>query len=291
MNAAAIPLNRPTAAIGQRNAVLRARSRVHFVRDFPGPLSIKSVTEGTVVWKSGGRELVVDRDSFLILNHGEPYSMEIDAREPVSTLCVFFEPGFVESVRASMVSGDPDPQPERAAFVPRLHPPDNSILPRMDAIASSGTRPALRLDQHYLELAAELALLDRNLRRRVRLMPARRASTRQELLRRVVRGQEYLHAHAAENLPLAAIAREACLSPYHFQRAFTRAFGRSPHAYQTALRLARARRLLETTELTVTEVCGTVGFESAPSFSALYRRVYGEPPTAARRAACFATAV
>src|SRR4051812_44000504 len=96
----AFEINRPSAPLGVRNAVLSARARRHSVTDFPGPLSIKSVTIGRVAWKTSGRELLVDRDSFLVLNHGEPYSMHIDAREPVSTLCVFFAPGFVESVCA-----------------------------------------------------------------------------------------------------------------------------------------------------------------------------------------------
>src|SRR5690349_10287581 len=67
--------NRLSAPLGTHNAILRARARTHFVKDFPGPLSIKSVTTGSVAWKSGGRELVVDRDSFLVLHDGEPYSM------------------------------------------------------------------------------------------------------------------------------------------------------------------------------------------------------------------------
>src|SRR5271165_1375986 len=96
------PQNRVSAQLHSANAVLRARSRTHFVKDFPGPLSIKSVTEGTVAWKCAGRERLVDRDSFLVLNADEPYSMAIDSRTPVSTLCVFFQNGFVESVQASL---------------------------------------------------------------------------------------------------------------------------------------------------------------------------------------------
>jgi transcriptional regulator GlxA family with amidase domain len=111
-------------------------------------------------------------------------------------------------------------------------------------------------------------------------MPARRAATREELFRRVCRGQEFLHASAAEPIALADLAREACLSPYHLHRAFTRAFGKTPHEYRTALRLSRARGLLETSPLSVTEVCAAVGFESLASFSSLFRRTFGKPPSA-----------
>jgi AraC family transcriptional regulator len=279
----ALTLNRPSAPLGVRNAILWARGRRHVVENFPGPLSIKSVTTGTVAWKTGGREMLVDRDSFLVLNHGEPYSMLIDSRQPVTTLCVFFEPGFVESVCGSLSQPDLEPVSAPAGFLPRLRMADARILPRMQSIANTSLADRLWLDQQFLALATDLAMLQSEVARRVRLMPARRAATREELFRRVRRGQEFLHAVAESDVDLAAIARQACLSPYHFHRTFVQAFGQTPHQYLTTLRLARARRLLETTRLTVTEVSGAVGFESPASFSALFRRTTGVPPSALRR--------
>src|SRR5260370_366034 len=125
----ALTLNRPSAPLGVRNAVLWARGRRHVVENFPGPLSIKSVTAGTVAWKTGGREMLVDRDSFLVLNHGEPYSMHIDSRQPVTTLCVFFEPGFVESICGSLSQPDLEPVSVPAGFLPRLRMADAHTLP------------------------------------------------------------------------------------------------------------------------------------------------------------------
>ena len=272
-------LNRLSAPLGTHNAVLRGHARVHYVHLFPGPLSIKSVTEGAVAWKAGGRELAVDRDSFLVLQDGEPYSMEIEGRTPVGTLCVFFQPGFVESVADQRIDEDPAAAP----FLPRLHARDDRILPRMHKIAQSGDDGRLGLDEQFLELARDVVLLNRDLANRLRRMPARRASTREELFRRVRRGQEILHADPVADWGLAEIARASCLSPFHFHRAFTSAFGKTPHQYRNALRLERARRLLESTAMTVTEISGAVGFESAPSFSSLYRRAFGVPPAAARK--------
>src|ERR1051326_1558237 len=126
-----IPRNRVSAPLGTHNALLSARARVHFVHDFAGPLSIKSVTEGSVAWKSGGRELVVNRDSFLVLNHGEIYSLSIESRMPVATLFVFFQDGFVESVHGSLRCADVDPEPAPAHFLGCLHPRDGRIPPIM----------------------------------------------------------------------------------------------------------------------------------------------------------------
>jgi AraC-like DNA-binding protein len=278
----ALRINSLSAPIGERNAVLRARARTHFVKDFPGPLSIKSVTEGAVAWKTGGRELTVDRNSFLVLNHSEPYSLEIDSRAPVATLCVFFEPHFVRSVAASLATDEIDPVPAAVPLLARLHPRDDRILPRMHTIAGMRNASQLWLDEQYLALARDLLVLDRDLSRRVGQLPARRAATREELFRRVRRGQEFLHAHACDDLDLRQLAREACVSPFHFHRTFTRVFGRTPHQYRTELRLERARELLAATPMTVTGVCGAVGFESAASFSLLFRQRYGVPPSAFR---------
>jgi transcriptional regulator GlxA family with amidase domain len=278
----ALRINSVSAPIGERNAVLCARARTHFVKDFPGPLSIKSVTEGAVAWKTGGRELTVDTNSFLVLNHSEPYSLEIDSRVPVATLCVFFEPNFVRSVCASLATDEIDPAPAPVPFLARLHPKDDRILPRMHKIANTRSASQLRLDEQYLALARDLLLLDRDLNRRVGQVPARRAATREELFRRVRRGQEFLHAHACDDLDLRQLAREACLSPFHFHRTFTRVFGRTPHQYRNELRLERARELLTSTPMTVTDICGAVGFESAASFSLLFRERYGVPPSAFR---------
>src|ERR1700730_10998653 len=111
------PANSLSAPLGTHNAVLRARSRTHIVKDFAGPLSIKSVTAGTVAWKSGGRDLLVDRDSFLVLHDGEPYSMNIDSPTPVGTLCVFFQHGFAESVQASLADADIDAKAAPTPFL------------------------------------------------------------------------------------------------------------------------------------------------------------------------------
>jgi hypothetical protein len=117
------PLNRSSAPLGIDNAVLRARGRVHTVRDFAGPLSIKTVTSGTVAWRVDNRDLVVTADSFLVLLDGEPYSMDIQTRTPVETFCVFFQRGFVESVHASVARADLEPA--ELAFPGRLHSRDD----------------------------------------------------------------------------------------------------------------------------------------------------------------------
>jgi AraC-like DNA-binding protein len=86
----------------------------------------------------------------------------------------------------------------------------------------------------------------------------------------------------AEPLDLDAIAGHAGYSRFHFVRAFRRAFGETPRAYLTRRRIERAKDLLRSANLTVTEVCGLVGFASLGSFSARFAELVGIPPTAYR---------
>jgi hypothetical protein len=92
------------AVLGRDNLILRASARTHHIKDYPGPLSIKTVVKGQAAWRHDRRSLAVAQDSFLVLSDGEPYSLDIEAREPVHTCCVFFAKRFVESVRQSMTS-------------------------------------------------------------------------------------------------------------------------------------------------------------------------------------------
>jgi AraC family transcriptional regulator len=275
-----------TSELGSANAVLAARARQHSVREFPGPLSIKTVIDGRVAWKLEGREVWVDDSAFLVVNADEPYSMEIDAREPVATCCVFFERGYVERLAGELGRGDSHLLDEPAAghapltFLSRLHPRDQSVIPSLRVLRDRILAGAAEteIEQRFLLLARDLLLVYQETKRQAARVPAARASTRDEMLRRASRGREFLHAHAGGSVSLKSAAREACLSPYHFHRIFTSAFGQSPHAYVTRLRLERAQQLL-VRGLPVTEVCGTVGFESLGSFSALFRKRFGMPPS------------
>jgi AraC-like DNA-binding protein len=81
---------------------------------------------------------------------------------------------------------------------------------------------------------------------------------------------------------VAAAARVATLSPFHFQRMFKLAFGQTPMQFLQQTRLEAARRLLAHTGDGITAICFAVGFESPGSFSWLFRKRFGVSPRAFR---------
>ncbi len=96
------------------------------------------------------------------------------------------------------------------------------------------------------------------------------------------RARDLIDRDYAEPLDLAAMAREAGYSKFHFARTFAAAYGETPAAYLTRRRVERAKALLRAANLSVTEICFMVGFESLGSFSSLFRRVVGQSPSVYR---------
>jgi AraC-like DNA-binding protein len=90
--------------------------------------------------------------------------------------------------------------------------------------------------------------------------------------------REFIDRHYAKALTIDALASRANLSPYHFIRIFRAAFGQTPHQYLRAKRVERAKELLVTTPLPITEICDRVGFQSLGSFCTLIRKLTGETP-------------
>ncbi len=100
---------------------------------------------------------------------------------------------------------------------------------------------------------------------------------------RLCRARALLQEPAEPAPSIDALARAAGMSRGHFIRTYAAVFGETPHQHRIAARLERARHLLVLSDMPVTEVCLEVGFSSLGSFSDLFRRRVGVPPTGYRR--------
>ena len=103
--------------------------------------------------------------------------------------------------------------------------------------------------------------------------------------RRLCRARDFLAASFVDPITLDRAAREACLSPFHFQRLFVRVFGETPHDFLTRRRMDAAERLLAAGNLPVTDVCLEVGYTSLGTFSSRFAARTGQSPSAFRREA------
>jgi AraC-like DNA-binding protein len=103
-----------------------------------------------------------------------------------------------------------------------------------------------------------------------------------DLYRRIVQAKLFIDNNYAERIDADEIADEACYSKFHFIRTFKSIYGKTPHQYLTAVRVEKARAMLED-NLSVTEACFAVGFDSVGSFTGLFKRRVGVTPSEYQR--------
>src|SRR5882724_4438375 len=121
--------------------------------------------------------------------------------------------------------------------------------------------------QRDVELMNKLTAVDSELR-----------FTAPEVLERLNRARKFIDLCYDLPLDLEEISSHACFSRFHFLRLFRQAFNKTPHQYLVERRIERAKELLSSEKLRVTDVCFEVGFQSLGSFSSLFHKCVGHSP-------------
>lgn len=95
---------------------------------------------------------------------------------------------------------------------------------------------------------------------------------------------ELMRARLSEDISLDELAAEARLSPFHFARMFKQSVGVPPRVYLTQLRMEKACKLLELTDLPITEIAYEVGYSSNQVLARVFTKHRKMSPTNYRRA-------
>jgi AraC-like DNA-binding protein len=108
-------------------------------------------------------------------------------------------------------------------------------------------------------------------------------------LTRLRRVRDLIDREYARPLDVEALASSVHMSAGHLSRQFKLTYGESPYSYLMTRRVERAMALLRRGDLSVTEICFTVGFSSLGTFSTRFTELVGVPPSTYRAQAAPAT--
>jgi len=97
-------------------------------------------------------------------------------------------------------------------------------------------------------------------------------------MHRIARVKAHIELNLAGDLSLKTLAGLAALSPRQFSLLFKQVTGISPGAFVLARRLSEAERRLAETALPIAAIGEGVGFRSASSFGAAFRKAKGVSP-------------
>jgi transcriptional regulator GlxA family with amidase domain len=81
-----------------------------------------------------------------------------------------------------------------------------------------------------------------------------------------------------EDLSVNTLARRACMSPSHFNRAFKSVFGSAPGEFVETLRINEAKRRLSVPKRTLETIAASVGFSDSQTFRRAFERRLGAKP-------------
>ena len=95
---------------------------------------------------------------------------------------------------------------------------------------------------------------------------------------------EYAMRNYSYGVTVEELARHVGVDRSHLFRLFKKLLGMSPQEYLLSFKLARARELMESTDLSVTEIMYSCGFNDLSNFSKQFKKVYGSSPASFRKA-------
>jgi AraC family transcriptional regulator len=258
------------AKCGRENCIIWGRARRADFGPYPDTLSIRAVWGGTQYCHFNGRTIAVDDDSYLILNRGRTYSTSIRATQPVESLTICFQPELIDLVHSeaessieqvldrggSAAGSSPD-------FIENLQPHEGTVSPVLKFIRAHlwrGLVDEAWYEEQLIFLLERMRCRQGKLQEQIDQLALIRPATRREAFRRIALATDFLHTHYVEDVDLETLAGMAYLSKFHFLRLFKLIHGVTPREYLQRKRVDVAVRLLESTQLSISEVAASVGF-------------------------------
>lgn len=93
----------------------------------------------------------------------------------------------------------------------------------------------------------------------------------------VRQSKAFMEKYLSDKIELERIASTAFMSRFHYVRIFKRVYGLSPRQYLKNLRINRGKELLKQ-DLSITQVCIEVGYDSLPTFCNAFKKGTGYSP-------------
>ncbi len=252
-------------------------------------ISIKYVCEGTESYYFEGKEFHVRPGQFLVINHDREVHIKLKSKKEVKGICLYVDPMQLKQLDQYQQQTEcqcldnpfqlPQHQSEcREVLSPSSIGPMAQFLHKINHHKTQFNK--LESSTMFYNLSDLLWQHDRQLKQRVSNIQASKASTREELHRRLTLSLEYIHSHLGQKLLIKDIAKAAMLSEFHFLRTFKQCYGLSPNQYLTKVRMEKAANLLRhRSSLSIKEIADQCGYQDLHYFSKTFKKTYGRTPS------------
>lgn len=254
--------------------------------------SIKYVVNGSELYSVNGTKYIIENRQYLLANKFSEGFVEVDSKRSVTGICIDVSPEILSEVVSSYL------QPSAAVsdlaldhffnsphFLENKYSAQNTALGKfmlqLEEILANNLQAELNFNEEFYFLLSEKIVADHiPLYKQLQSVKALKTETRKDLLRKVMKGKQYMDQHFSWPLNTRAIATEAGLSEYHFYRLFKSVFQMSPHQYLLNERLQFAKTLLLKERPEISNLAALSGFSDIYSFSKAFKKHFGIAPSA-----------
>lgn len=252
-------------------------------------ISIKYVIEGLEHYRIGQEEYSLSAGQLLLANQQPDGSVYFDADEIAIGICIDIQPDTMYDALHSMnrlYRQDPEKlleiRGETQLVFEHVYNIKQSSLRRkiqpLERALLNGQTPTLNEDW-YFELAELIAVQECEHNRALRALDSVKASTRQEIYRRLLEGRSYMDECFLQNPLISEVAQHCYMSEFHFFRSFKQAFRITPHQYMLRKRLEMASRLIRFGDKNLSQVAAECGFPDLAAFSKTFKKHFQMAPS------------
>jgi AraC family transcriptional regulator len=227
-------------------------------------ICIAAVTQGTFQYRSTQGAALLVPGALLLGDDRHCFECGHDHGTGDRCLSFHFTPDFFQTVAARRITFTTPSLPPLPALIP--------IIAAAEAARDDGD--TTELEETAIRLAGVVATA---LTGATRTAPTSRRDERRvsDVLRAIEEG-------ADEPLPLADLAGQVAMSPYHFLRTFRSVVGLTPHQFILRTRLHRAAVSLRRSGDSISSIAFASGFNDLSTFNRRFRRFIGLSPGAYR---------
>lgn len=278
--------NKRLANQGWPSVVLNTKSFGAERTDIIAPFSLFLNLSGKTLLRSDRAEVALTTDNFCLVNKGHTYDLIIP--ENATTFNIHFGDSLFTEVLATfqnksnqLLDAPIDSNHDNSDFKIKSVWKDEPLKKSLIDLELFYQRNDLDEfgDHREYELLSEILsqLLSQQSKSLSRppSVSSTKASTRTELASRLTRSVDYIHAHYHESISLDQLSVVACLSKYHYLRTFKEVFHCTPQQMIAKCRLEKAKSLVLSTNMSLSDIAISVGFSELAAFSRFFNRTMG----------------
>ncbi|MFC4776225.1 helix-turn-helix domain-containing protein [Paenibacillus sp. GCM10023252] len=234
----------------------------------------------------GDKSYSIEQNDLFIVNHMEDHIAQSDPDDPARFIFIYFDPSLLQSEEPDLLmpfayfplrfrnrlSGDSERLEELRVLIRKLWEEQDRRSP--------GYRTAIK--SHMLLLCVQLLRLTRE---EFQQEEWQRGARSYHFIRPVL---QYIADNYQQELELKTLADMLSLSLSQTSRLIQEATGLKFKDYLLSHRIQHAKRMLGTTDASVTDICYACGFQSLATFYRSFARTVGMSPTVYRNRSQFA---